>query len=137
MAAFAGSLSLSDTRLIVVPTAPVPVNDTFDIKLGRAGTLVGMGLANMTNVNSAFKVSKVSSTGVVTDILAVAAGAAVGNEVVSAAAYSAAFATDYATTLALRSFTATDTLRVTCTTASSAGVIDLDVLFGKTPSNIS
>jgi hypothetical protein len=133
MAAFAATLSLSDTRLVVVPAAPVPSNDTFDIKIGRAGTLVGLGLANMNTINAAFKVSKVSSTGVVTDIIAIAAGAAVGNEIVSSTAFSAAFATDYATTLALRSFTATDTLRVTCTTANSAAVLDIDVVLSRTP----
>lgn len=137
MAAFAASLSLSDNRLFVTPAAAVPLNDTFDIKLGRAGTLVGLGFCNMNTTNGSFKVSKVSSTGVVTDLITVAAGAAVGNEIVEAAAYTAAFLTDYATTLALRSFLATDTLRVTSLLAASAGVVSIDVVFSKTPSNNS
>jgi hypothetical protein len=136
MAAFAASLTLSDARLVVIPTVPVAntlTTDTFDIKLGRAGTITGLVFDNMNTINGSFKVSKVSALGAVTDIITVAAGAAAGNEIVSAAAY-AAFDTDYATTLAKRSFIATDTLRVTCLTANSAGVINIDVALSKTPS---
>jgi len=135
MAAFAASLTLSDTRLVVVPTVPVTntlTTDTFDIRLGRAGTITGLTFDNMNNVNGSFKVSKVSASNVVTDIITVAAGAAAGIEIVTAATY-AAFDTDYATTLAKRSFIATDFLRVTCLTANSAGVINIDVSFSRTP----
>lgn len=133
MAAFAASLTLSDARLVVIPAAPVPNTDTFDIKLGRSGVVTGLVFGNMNTINGSFKVSKLSAAGVLTDIVTVAAGAAAGNEIVSAAAY-AAFDTDYATTLAKRSFSATDTLRVTCLTANSAGVLNIDVALGKTPS---
>ena len=134
MAAFSATLILSDNILSVIPAGLVPNNDTYDIALGRAGTITGLTLDNMKDVRSTFKVSKVSALGAVTDIIAVDAGAAAGNEIVSAAAYSAAFSTDYATTLALRSFTATDRLRVTCTTASSGAVVNIGVALSRTPS---
>lgn len=134
MAAFSATLVLSDNSLSVIPGAIVPNNDTFDISLGRAGTITGLGLENMNTIRATFKVSKVSSTGAVTDIIAVDAGANAGNEIVAATSYSAAFATDYATTLALRSFVATDRLRVTCTTANSGAVINIGVAFSRVPS---
>ena len=134
MAAFSATLVLSDNTLTVIPGAVVADLDTFDISLGRAGTITGLSLDNMNTVQATFKVSKVSSTGVVTDIIAVDAGANAGNEIVYAAAYSAAYATSYANTLALRSFVATDRLRVTCTTANSGAVVNIGVAFSRVPS---
>jgi len=137
--AFAASLTLSDTRLVVIPTAPVANSETFDIKLGRAGTITGMTFDNCNNVIGVFSVSKVSNdpTPVVTSICNVTAAGNTGNEITPSALYTALFATlpaDYAGALARRSFLATDTLRVTSGLANSAGIINIDVVFNKAPS---
>lgn len=136
MPAFAASLTLSDTRLVVIPAAVVASGDTFDIKLGRAGTITGITFDNCNNVAGVFSVSKVSSTGVVTSICNVTAAGATGNEITASVLYTALFATTptYADTIAARSFSATDTLRITSGLANSGGIINIDVAFSKTSS---
>ena len=137
MPAFTASLTLSDTRLVVIPAAVVASGDTFDIKLGRAGIITGMTFDNCNNVAGVFSVSKVSSTGVVTSICEVTAAGATGNEITASVLYTALFATlpaDYAGALARRSFLATDTLRITSGLNNSGGIINVDVVFSKTPS---
>jgi hypothetical protein len=136
MPAFAASLTLSDTRLVVIPAAVVASGDTFDIRLGRAGTITGLVFDNCNNVAGVFTVSKVSSTGVVTSICNVTAAGATGNEITASTLYTALFATTptYAGTLAARSFSATDTLRITSGLNDSGGIINIDVALSKTPS---
>ena len=141
MPAFTAALTLSDTKLVVVPDAVVASGDTFDIRLGRAGIITGMSFSNCNNVAGVFSISKVSNASppVVTSICEVTAAANTGNEITSSILYTALFATlpaTYAGARARRSFVATDILRVTSGLANSGGIVTIDVAFSSIPSNV-